>query len=111
MRSGDMDHWLQIFASTEAAGASGDPQPSWSTTPEFEVWARRRSLSGGEATVAAARLSSENVVFEIFYISGITDKHRLLSDGIYYDINSIRDPEGRREILMIYATSGERYGA
>lgn len=111
MRAGQRVTEIVIYPSTETTGTSGDPQPSWSATPTATVWASKRTLTAGEETVAAARQSSEDVVFEIEYITGITPASRISCGGIYYDITAVRDPDGRQKSLMLYASSGPRYGA
>lgn len=108
MSAGRMDTWLEIHASTESAGAARDAKRTWSNTPEFSVWAYKRTLSASEATVAAARESGEEVVFEIWPITGLTTRHRISADGDWYDITAIRD---MRDRLHIYAASGRQYGA
>jgi hypothetical protein len=111
MTAGPMNKWLQIFAASESVGTSRDVQRSWSETPDFQVWARKRTLSAGEATFAAARQSSEDVVFEMWPFTGLTNQHRILCEGVYYDITGIRDPNGANRSMTVYASSGQQYGA
>lgn len=106
--AGVMDTWLEIHASTESAGAGRDPKRTWEASPEFTVWAFKRTLSAGEATVAAARESGEEVVFEVWPIDGLTTRHRIRAEGDWWDITAIRD---MRDKLHIYAANGRNYGA
>lgn len=111
MRAGRRVTQIEIYASTETTGDSGDPQPSWETTPTWTVWACKRIMSANEETVAAARQSFEDVVFDIGYIDGVTPQHKIVSGGVDYDITAVRDPDGRQRSLLLYAASGKRYGA
>lgn len=111
MRAGTRRDWLQIYPTAEALGTSGDVQPAWSDTPAFEVWSHKRTMSAAESTVAAARESAEDVVFEILYLETLTTEHRILCAEVYYDITGIRDPDGKRAGLHVYASSGKRFGA
>lgn len=111
MPAGLMDSYLKIYASTEAAGTARDPKRTFEASPEFTVWARKRSLSAREETVAAARGTSEDVVFEIWAITGLTEQHRILCGGEYYDITGIREsPDGKHAMLHLYASRGRSYG-
>lgn len=109
--AGPMRFWLQIFASSETSGTGGDPQRAWSSTPSWSVWAHKRAMSAREATIAQARQSNEEVVFETWPISGLTDQHRILCDSVYYDITGIRDPDGLGRKIHIYASAAPSYGA
>jgi head-tail adaptor len=111
MRAGAKNRRIEIYASTESAGASRDIQRAWETTATWTVYAHKRTLSAAESTVAAARMSSEDVVFEIWPLDGLTTSHRILCDGEYYDITGIRDPNGDGKQLHVYASSGRQYGA
>jgi len=110
MRAGQRNTLIEIYATAETVGASGDVQAGWATTPQFTVWANKRTLTAGEETVAAARQSSEDVVFDVHYLDGITTQHRIKTGGVYYDITSTR-ADWRGKSLLIYASSGKRYGA
>lgn len=109
--AGGMRAWLQIYASTETSGTGGDPQRSWEESPAWEVWAHKRSMSAKETTIAQARQSTEDVVFETWPLNGLTDQHRILCGGTYYDITGIRDPDGLGRKIHIYAAAAPSYGA
>jgi len=107
-----MEAWCEIYASTESAGTARDPKRTFASGAAFEVWARRRSLSAKEETVAAARGSAEEVVFEMYPISGLTEQHRILHDGELYDITGINQfPHGNRALIHVYARRGRSYGS
>lgn len=111
MKAGGLRETIQLFASTATTGTSGQAISSWSATPFATLNARKRTLSQREETVASARNSTEDAVFEIRYVDGIVDTMRLLHGSTYYDITDIVDPTGRKAQLMIYASSGKRIGA
>lgn len=112
MSAGRRTAWLEIYATTESEGTAGDVRRGWAATPEFSIYARKRTLSAAETTVAASRGSAEDVVFEALWLDGITVEHRIKHGGEWYDITAIRDPgNGLRRDMHIYASSGRRYGA
>lgn len=111
MRTGQRNAWIGIYASTEAAGTSGDPKPSWSATPQVEVWARKRDLSQREAVVGAAVQPENSCVFEILFRDDITTSHRIKYGSIYYDVTAVKDPGENHAELHLHAIEGVRYGS
>lgn len=111
MTAGDRNAFIGIYASTEAAGDAGDPQPSWSDTPAFEVWAFKRNISQREAVISGAVQQDDRVVFEILYLEGITTQHRIKYGEIYFDITGIDNVGERNKQLNLTAREGVSYGS
>jgi SPP1 family predicted phage head-tail adaptor len=111
MRAGMRRSWIGIYPSTEAAGDSGDPQPSWSSAPTVECWAHKRNMSQRESVIAGSVQDANECVFEVLYVEGITTKHRIKFGASYYDITGISDKDERHETLAMYAREGLSYGS
>ena len=109
--SGRRNCFIGLYASTETAGPSGDPRPTWSATAQVECWARKRRMSQRETVVAGSVTPENQWVFELPYLEGITTKHRLKYGTVYYDVTGINNPGEMNSELHIYATEGERYGS
>lgn len=108
---GEMREKISLYESTATETDSGSVQASWSALPALEVYARKRPLTAGEITLAQTRQTMEDVVFELRYNPAIVQTMRIGHNGTYYDIESVRDPDGRKEFVMIYASGGVRAGA
>ena len=94
MNIGKMDRFITIQTETNTQGSSGGWTKSWTTFKQ--VWASKVDKSGVEGVDQARDTSTTRTFFKIRYISTLTAKHRILFNGIYYDIEVVKEL-GRRE--------------
>ena len=94
MNIGKMDRFITIQTETNTQDASGGNVKSWATFKQ--VWASKKDQSGAEGIEQARDTATTKTFFKIRYISNLTQKHRILFDSVYYDIEVIKEL-GRRE--------------
>lgn len=102
MQAGRLRHRVTIEQVTETPNEFGEPTETWA---EFaSAWADREDLTGRELFAAQQVSATVTTRFTMRYVTGVTAKMRLLSDGIVYDIDYPADQEGRGRTLIILAT-------
>jgi len=94
MRSGDLDRKIIIQKTVETRGSAGEEVILW--IDFADVWASKKDVSGLETFTQGKPQGFSNTVFKIRYLKGLTNKMRIVFDGINYDIESIKEL-GRRE--------------
>jgi SPP1 family predicted phage head-tail adaptor len=75
------------------------------------VWASKNERNGNEAYRADKLTDYLNVVFICRYRNDITPKHRLVCDGIPYNILSVTEISRRRYMAVDCESGGEFIGA
>lgn len=99
MRAGRLDRRLTLQSRTLAApNARGEKIPSYSTLAT--VWGGRRDVSGREFVSAGQLHSEASTRFEIRYRSDLTPIHRVVCEGVTYDIVHVAEI-GRRKGLEL----------
>lgn len=99
MRSGRLDRRLTIQAVTETRGSAGDVVETWADVAT--VWAEKMDEKGREYFAAAQVTAERPTRFTIRWRSGLTAKHRVVCEGVTYDVQAI-DEIGRRKGLWLY---------
>lgn len=94
-----MRHRVEIETPIETQDDYGGLGSSWESY--CDVWAQREDLSGGELFQAQQINAEVSTQFTIRYRSGIDARMRVISDDVCYGINSVQDPDGRREKLLL----------
>ena len=101
MQAGKMRHEIIIQKSTYTVDSFGGRTDVW--VDFIECWAACRALTGREAFNMQQFSATIDRVFNIRYADGITPDMRILNDdGLYHDIVSVVDDDGRRQDLTIY---------
>jgi SPP1 family predicted phage head-tail adaptor len=105
IRAGDLRERITVQSKSVTRNSIGDEVVTW---PDFAtVWAQVEPLRGREFFAAAQMQSSVEVRFRIRYRSDLTvDAHRVLWRGVTYDIRSLIDVDGRRNVLELMCASG-----
>lgn len=94
MRAGRMDRRVTLQQRTMAAPNDySEKIPSYSTLAT--VWAEKRDVSGREFFSSNQPHAESSTRFVIRYRSGLTPIHRLVHDGVTYDIVHVAEI-GRR---------------
>lgn len=91
-----LDRRVTIQSATEARDAHGQAVTTWATFAE--VAARRRDTRSGERAAAQQTLAARSATYRIRWRAGITEKMRLVDDGVTWQITGIAD--NRREGWM-----------
>lgn len=103
---GSYDRRISIQLNSAAQDTDGFPINSWqnvyTSVPAKRVW-----KEGGESEDEGTLHSRQNAVYTFRYVSGITANHRIVEEGINYEILSIQEL-GRRDALQaqVRAISG-----
>lgn len=98
MRAGKMDRRVTIQSRSTAADAQGQQIETW--TAVATVWASKRDLRGREYFAAQAVNADVNTVFEIRHRTDVTVLHRVVCEGVTYDIQQVSEI-GRRDGLSL----------
>jgi len=97
--SGRLDRQIVIESPAVAQDASGEPVETYSTFAT--VWARKLSIKrAAEAFKFEQRVGTKNVVWEIRHRTDLTNRMRVLFDGVYYDIVGIEEIERAKGLLL-----------
>lgn len=96
MKSGKLDRRITIQSRIETQNSFGEAVISYGTLAQ--VWAEVLPLSGRELFTAAQTFPEAQLKVRIRYRADVTEKNRILHDGISYDIIHIAEI-GRREGL------------
>lgn len=94
-------HQAQFYERVYTRDEYGDAIPKF--VPCFIEWAEVRSIPGEEFRNNVFTFSKVPYRVVIRYREGITAlmKIRNLTDGMMLDVEAVRDPDGKREILEI----------
>jgi len=99
MSSGELRFFVEIQSQSYVASDTGDASsPTW--TKHCDAWASivsmagKESVDGFDSTLGKAQI-------KIRYRNDITNKMRVVYDGINYEIQDNFDAHGRRKYLMM----------
>jgi SPP1 family predicted phage head-tail adaptor len=101
MEPGRLRHLITIEAPVSTQNAYGEPVVTWSDFAS--VYASREDLTGRELFAAQQVKAELTTRFTIRYLAGLSETMRIVLDGVYYDIQSVADTEGRKRTLTIMA--------
>lgn len=104
MNPGNLRHTIAIERPATIQNEYGETIISlWE--PVATVYASREDLTGKEAYYASAGRKAATMLtrFTLRYVPDLSPTMHIVSDGLTYDIQSIADPDGRREQLVILA--------
>ncbi len=86
------------FQQRGAPDAQGFASNTWTNiATEPTVWAEVKELPGREVAKFSREVSTREIQIFCYYRGDITPKHRILYDGVAWDIHYIRplpDPDG-----------------
>jgi len=102
MRAGRLDRRVRIERAVVTKNAHNEPVSTWELLAE--VWAGKRDLATTERFASAQVAADITTEFTIRFRSDVTPKHRLVIDGLIYDIKGSKEL-GRREGLIIMAAA------
>jgi SPP1 family predicted phage head-tail adaptor len=97
-----LDRRVTIQSRALAPDAQGQQIEAWSDVAT--VWAAKRDLRGREYFAAQAENADVSTVFDIRYRAGVTVLHRLLCEGVTYDIQQVSEI-GRRAGLQLICSA------
>lgn len=106
--AGSLDQRITLQQRVAGVGTLGQAAQSW--TPVAEVWARAEPLRGREYFAAGQTQSEVTVRFTIRYRSGVTSGMRVVWRGQAYDIASVIEPQGARQVLELMCATGSGNG-
>ena len=103
---GRLDTRIIIQAATDAVDAQGSVTKTWATV--VTVWAAVKILGATETTNGNERSASRDYQFTVrkqSALAAIGAGHRILWDGVYFDISAVQAmPEGRPDYYLITAS-------
>ena len=99
---GQWDRRIAIQANAQTTDADGLPQDSWANV-YTNVPASKLINQGTEKAENGKLTAMQSNIFTCRYVSGITNKHRIVEGSTTYQINSV-DELGRKQGLKIEAT-------
>jgi SPP1 family predicted phage head-tail adaptor len=94
-------HEIEILKRITTKDAYGGPVTAWKSIGK--EWADVRSAPGEEFRAGVFTLNKVPYRVMIRYRTGLdeTMKLRNLTDGMFLDVEAIRDPDGRRQVLEL----------
>lgn len=98
MKSGKLDRRITIQNRVETQNTLGEAVISYTTFAQ--VWAEVVPLRGREYFTAAQTVPEAQLRIRIRYMTGVTEKHRIVYEGVNCDILHIAEI-GRKEGLEI----------
>lgn len=107
MITGRLDQFVRIDAPTETGGQLGEPRDGWA--PFASVWAAIDALSGAELVRAQAIESRATLRVQIWFLPGLTTKHRIVWGTRVLHISAVRDfrSGGVEHLVDCYEVEGE----
>ena len=102
LAAGELRNRITIEHPVESRDESGGVTVQWQELPSgAHAWSKREDLSGRELFQAQQINAQVATQFTVRWRSDIDARMRVVSDGITYPIESVQDPEGRREKLVL----------
>ena len=102
MRAGRLDRRVTIQTRTLTRNSYGEQVETWAD--DDTVWGERFDLRGREFFAARQVSADVTTRFRLRYRTGLTVLHRLVCDGVTYDIHQVSEI-GRRQGLEILASA------
>lgn len=104
MRAGERDRRILIEGPTVKRNPDNN-EALETFGPVARVWGRRRDQGGGEFLKAEGIVAQERALFWIPWRADLTTRHRLICEGLTWNIEAFRELAGRRRYLEIQATA------
>lgn len=104
MRIGPLRHRVTIQQKSTVQDAAGEESRAYSNIVTMpNVWANVRPLGGQERFVSGAEQQIAELTHrvEMRYRSDLTNELAILWEGRHLDIESIEDPSGKRQYLVL----------
>lgn len=104
MRTGPLRHRVTVQVKSTTQNAYGEEAITYTDLPtQPQIWANVRPASGRELFAAGAsqQLSELMHRVEIRYRTDLSAEHRIVWENRNLDIESIQDPSGRRQSLVL----------
>ncbi|AEE98030.1 phage head closure protein [Mahella australiensis] len=100
MRAGELRHRITIQEAISAQDKAGQPIEAWQDV--VTVWAKIEDLNGREY-LAAKQVPANEVTTRITirWRDGIKPTMRIITEQRIFDIQSIIDPDGRKQQLEL----------
>lgn len=105
MNPGKLDRRLTILARNETRGTAGGLAIAYAE--EDTVWAELVESGGQESRSSDALRGVVSATFRIRYRPSLTSQHRVIYDGLTYDILSKPIEEDRRRYQLLKCQSVE----
>lgn len=106
MRVGKMRERIQLQSVTLSRDGSGGATETWTTYAT--VWAEVRPMSGRERQNAERIEGMADYVFVIRKRDDVTEKHRILWEGRYFNIRFPKQRDSHSAYLEIEAEMGSK---
>lgn len=104
LQAGRLRERVTIEAGAHTDDTTGGFDDAWTTLAE--VWAEVRPTGGRERLEAGSMRGTQGWRVTIRHRTDVTVLHRLDWRGTKMDIQSVADPDGRREQLVLFCESG-----
>lgn len=106
--AGRLDQRITLQLRAPGVGTLGQAQNSW--TPVADVWAAAEPLRGREYFAAGQTQSEVTVRFTIRWRANVTAAMRVVWRGQAYDIASVIEPGGHKQMLELMCMNGSGDG-
>lgn len=106
IRSGELKTLIEIQAAIDVRDASGGAEPQWQKL--CECYAKWEMTSGNESMSGNQPIGVASHLLTIRFRGGLDRKLRVIGQGRTLDVNSVMDPDGRREMLLLRCTEAIR---
>lgn len=100
MAIGNLDRCIIIQDYTTTQNEYGERVQAWTNTATSKAWVKYKS--GGESVFATKETVSADVIFVIRYRASLTERSRIVFEGVNYDILHIAEA-GRRKYQEVTA--------
>lgn len=104
MRAGLLRKRVTIAQESRAADDRGGAAVTWTTV--VTVWGEVGDLSARERFAAQQLESDIATAITIRYRTGVTAAMRATVDSVNYQIRGVRDPDGRKKMLILDCERG-----
>jgi SPP1 family predicted phage head-tail adaptor len=101
VRAGLLRHPVKIEHPVETQDDYGEPVKTWQKIPSGDDWARKEDLTGRELFQAQQITAQITTQFTLRYRDDVDGRMQVVCDGAYYHIESVQDPDGRRESTLL----------
>jgi SPP1 family predicted phage head-tail adaptor len=108
IEAGKLRHLVEIQGFTTAQDSSGDDVKTYAdgSGAFAHVHAEIKTLRGRELIAAQTEFAEADVQITIRYLDGLTERMRVLHDGIYYDILNVNDIERLHRVMVLTCKTG-----
>jgi SPP1 family predicted phage head-tail adaptor len=104
LNPGDLRHRIVIEQYTETQDSTGQPTRGYTTFATSR--ASIEPLGGRELFDAQSVMPEANTRIRLWYLAGLTEKMRILFEGVYYNILNVRDIDMLHRVMELTCASG-----